>query len=77
MPLASVDEVMVSAGASPAAFPTAIESEADSVRSGFEESLTATVMGNVPVTAGLPEMVPAAAAKVSPAGSLPEVMDHM
>ena len=66
-----------SAGDEADVVPITIESETDFVRSGIEESRTAKVMGKVPVTEGLPEMVPDCAARVSPEGSLPEVIDHM
>ena len=40
-------------------------------------SLTETVKFTVPVTVGVPEIVPVVAARVSPAGRLPEVIDHV
>jgi hypothetical protein len=40
-------------------------------------SVTVAVKFEVPVAVGVPEMVPLVAARVSPAGRLPEVMDHV
>lgn len=44
---------------------------------GFDASLTVTVTGKVPFTVGVPEMRPVPAARLSPAGRLPEVIDQL
>jgi hypothetical protein len=46
-----------------------------SLTAGPEESVTLTVKWNVPVLAGLPEMVPAAD-NARPAGRLPDATDQ-
>ena len=43
---------------------------------GLPLSLTAAVNVAVPLEVGVPEMVPVDAAKLSPAGRLPDAMDH-
>jgi hypothetical protein len=40
------------------------------------ESLTITVIGKLPLVVGVPEMMPVLAARLSPAGRLPEVIDQ-
>jgi hypothetical protein len=40
-------------------------------------SLTDAVKLNVPLVVGVPEMMPVVAARVSPAGSVPVVIDHV
>ena len=40
-------------------------------------SLTVAVKLDVPLVVGVPEMIPVVAARVSPAGRLPEVIDHV
>jgi hypothetical protein len=40
-------------------------------------SLTVAVKLYVPPVVGVPEMMPVVAARVSPAGRLPEVIDHV
>ena len=40
-------------------------------------SLTVAVKLDVPLAVGVPEMIPVVAAKVSPAGRLPEVIDQV
>jgi hypothetical protein len=75
VPAAKVDEVMVSAGVlDPAA--TTSEREMDLDKVGLEESLTAKVIGKVPVTVGVPEIAPVVATIEMPEGNLPEVTDH-
>jgi hypothetical protein len=56
---------------------TAIEVAADLVWSGLPLSLTVAVKLEVPVAEGVPEITPVVAARVSPAGSLPEVIDQL
>jgi hypothetical protein len=50
---------------------------ADVVWTGVPLSLTATVKLNVPLAEGVPEMIPVFAARVSPAGRLPAVIDQV
>jgi hypothetical protein len=40
-------------------------------------SLTVAVKLEVPDAVGLPEMIPLVAARVSPAGRLPDLIDHV
>jgi len=40
-------------------------------------SVTVVVKLEVPVAVGVPEMVPVVAARVRPAGRLPELIDHV
>jgi hypothetical protein len=40
-------------------------------------SVTVVVKVEVPVAVGVPEMVPVVAARVRPAGRLPELIDHV
>jgi hypothetical protein len=49
----------------------------DFVCTGLLLSLTVAVKFEVPVTVGVPEIVPVVAARVSPAGRLPEVIAHV
>ena len=46
------------------------------VWAGFDASLTVTVIGKLPFAVGVPEMRPVLAARLSPAGRLPEVIDQ-
>jgi hypothetical protein len=41
------------------------------------ESVTVTAMGKLPLAAGVPEIRPVFAARLSPAAKLPEVIDHV
>ena len=56
---------------------TAIDIAADFVCVGLPLSLTVTVKLDVPVAVGVPEITPVAAARVTPAGRLPELIDHV
>lgn len=56
---------------------TVIETFADCVWTGLPLSLTVAVKVLTPVEAGVPEMVPVVAARVKPAGRLPEVIDQV
>ena len=56
---------------------TAIEVEAEAVWAGLPLSLTVAVKLAVPLAVGVPEICPLVAAKVNPAGRLPEVIDHV
>jgi hypothetical protein len=47
------------------------------VWSGLLLSLTVAVKVVVPAAEGVPEIIPVVAARVRPAGSLPEVIDHV
>jgi hypothetical protein len=47
------------------------------VWAGFDASLTVTVTGKLPFSVGVPEMRPVLAARLSPAGRLPEVIDQL
>jgi hypothetical protein len=49
----------------------------DLVCTGLDESATLKVRLAVPAAVGVPEMVPVAAARLRPAGSVPLVMDHV
>jgi hypothetical protein len=60
-----------------AAAETVIEAEADLVWAGLLLSFTVAVKLEVPVAVGVPEMVPVVAARLSPAGRLPELIDHV
>jgi len=55
----------------------AMDSEVDLVCTGLLLSLTLTVNVKDPLAVGFPEITPVAPANVSPAGRLPEVMDHL
>ena len=44
---------------------------------GLSASVTVAVMLKVPLAVGLPEMIPVVAARLMPAGRLPEVMDQV
>ena len=76
VPAARADDVIVSAEDVELEAATTSEKEADLVRSGLDESFTSKVSGKVPVAVGVPERTPVVAAKVTPPGSLPEVIDH-
>ena len=67
------EEVIVSA--LPDVTITVIEAEA--ARLGLLLSLTVAVKVEVPFAAGIPEIVPDDGSRLSPAGSLPEVTDHL
>jgi hypothetical protein len=54
---------------------TTIEIEADLVCVGFDESATEAVKLKVPIVVGEPRTAPLVA-RLSPAGSVPEVMDQ-
>jgi hypothetical protein len=54
----------------------ASEMVADVVWIGLDASLTVTVIGKLPFAVGVPEMRPVLAARLSPAGRPPEVIDH-
>ena len=60
-----------------AAAATTMEVAADLVWTGEPLSLTVAVKLDVPLVVGVPEMIPVVAAKVSPAGRLPEVIDQV
>jgi hypothetical protein len=60
-----------------AAATTVIEVVADWVCTGFPLSVTVAVKLDTPVTDAVPEIVPVVAARVNPAGRLPEVIDHV
>ena len=72
VPEASVDEVIVSC-----VDPIVIDVAADLACAGLLLSLTVTVKLEVPFAVGVPEMMPLPAARVNPAGRLPEVTDHV
>jgi hypothetical protein len=50
---------------------------ADFVWTGLLLSLTLAVKVDIPLTVGVPEIVPVVDARVSPAGRLPDVIDHV
>jgi len=54
-----------------------IDSETDFVWAGFSASVTVAVRLLVPAAVGVPEMIPVDAAKLSPAGRLPELIDQV
>ena len=56
---------------------TVIEVVADFVWTGLPLSLTAAVKLDVPVAVGVPEITPVVAARVRPAGRLPEAIDQV
>jgi hypothetical protein len=53
-----------------------IDSIADFVWTGLLLSVAVAVNENDPLAVGVPEIIPLPAANVSPAGRLPEVIDH-
>lgn len=53
------------------------ETEVDALCVGLEESATVAVKLKVPLAAGVPEIRPVLAARLRPAGRLPEVIDHV
>lgn len=55
---------------------TVIDAVADLAWEGLLLSVTVVVKVEVPVAVGVPEMVPVVAARVKPAGRLPELIDH-
>ena len=56
---------------------TVIEVAADGVWAGLLLSLTVALKLDVPLAVGVPEITPVVAARLSPAGRLPEVIDHV
>lgn len=55
---------------------TAIDRVADLVCTGLLLSLALTTKVDVPLAVGVPEITPVPAARVSPAGKLPDAIDH-
>jgi hypothetical protein len=55
----------------------AIVSATDFVWAGLPLSLTVTVKLDVPLAVGVPEIAPVEAARLSPVGSVPELVDHV
>jgi hypothetical protein len=55
---------------------TTNDRETDLVRAGFPESVTVAVKVVVPVAVGVPVIKPVLAARLSPAGRLPVVIDQ-
>jgi hypothetical protein len=53
------------------------ETDVDVVCVGLEESATVAVKLKVPLAEGVPEIRPVLAARLSPAGRLPEVIDQV
>ena len=72
MPAASVEDVIASTFGA-----IAIDVATDFVCTGLPLSLTATVKLKVPLVVGVPEITPLEAARVSPAGKLPALIDHV
>lgn len=60
-----------------AAAETVIEAVADLDWAGLLLSVTVAVKLEVPVVLGVPEIAPVVAARVSPAGRLPALIDHV
>jgi hypothetical protein len=56
---------------------TTSDSVTDFVCAGFSASATVAVRLVVPAAVGVPEMIPLDAARLSPAGRLPEEIDHV
>lgn len=54
-----------------------MERFADLVCAGLPESVAVAVKLEVPAVVGVPTMIPLALFRVSPAGRLPVVMDHV
>jgi hypothetical protein len=54
-----------------------METDADFVWTGLPLSLTVAVKFDVAAADGTPEITPVVAARVNPAGRLPEVIDHV
>lgn len=54
-----------------------IEVAADRVWAGLLLSVTVAVKLVAPLAVGVPEIVPVVAARVNPAGRLPDVIDHV
>jgi hypothetical protein len=54
-----------------------IDRETDFVWAGLSASVTVAVRLAVPAAVGVPEMIPVDAAKLSPAGRLPALIDHV
>jgi hypothetical protein len=72
VPEASVEDVIDIAFA-----PITIDVGDDLLCAGTPLSVTATVKLDVPFAVGVPEITPVAGASVSPAGRLPEAIDHV
>ena len=72
MPDASAEEINASRFGA-----TTIDIAADLVCTGLPLSLTVAVKFEVPPAVGVPEITPLLAARVNPAGKLPEVIDHV
>ena len=53
------------------------ETEIDALCVGFEESATVAVKLKVPLALGVPKIRPVLAARLRPAGRVPEVIDHV
>ena len=53
------------------------ESVTDLVSAGLDESVTLKVKLVLPLTVGVPEIVPLAGARLRPAGSVPLVIDQV
>ena len=68
---------MVPAPDAGVAAATTMEVAADFVWTGELLSLTVAVKLDVPLVVGVPEMMPVVAARVSPAGRLPDVIDQV
>jgi hypothetical protein len=56
---------------------TSRENATESLRTGLEESVTVIVTGKTPPIVDTPEIVPVLAARLSPAGKPPEVIDQL
>jgi hypothetical protein len=69
--------MIVSCAGAALAGATAIDSKADLVCTGLPLSLTLTVKLDVPLAVGFPAIKPVPAPSVSPAGRLPDVIDHL
>jgi hypothetical protein len=54
-----------------------IESETDFVCAGVSVSVTVAVRLKVPLAVGVPETMPVAVPRLSPAGRAPEVIDQL
>jgi hypothetical protein len=56
---------------------TTIEVVSDLVCAGLPESATVAVKLNAPLAVGVPETIPVVAARLRPAGRVPEVTDQV
>ena len=77
MPAASVVLEMASGEVVTGAAATVMETAAVCFWVGWLLSLTLTVKANVPLTVGAPEITPLAAARVRPAGRVPDATAHV